>query len=303
MQENLHNEEWLHSCDLCGSMNYVVLQNSPDGLHRCGDCGLVQRPQNNIPEQLFSAVDEPLFTIALRQIIRRMEEPASESSILIIGPPPASTLNAIRDSHLNVTILVNYGEDAGLSGIPVQFGSLENAPFRPEQFDVILCARRTDTLNSTATLFTRSRLWLRQGGLLFASGTNWGSIERRTFPGRWHARHRGGRTFPDAGLVKDYAARHCFTLLSSGTRSRIEEIAGIAFGSPAPSFLSLAAVMPLWLLSALPGLGCTWWGILVKRQYTSRPVLRRLEEETERTPGLIAAGYSSAPREITEVEG
>ena len=282
-------------------MNYTVLRSGAMGLYRCQDCGLVQRPQHVGPEEKLSKVDESLFGVALKQVLHKTQA-VPDSSVLIIGQPPHSTLPLICESRLNVIVLAQHGEEAAQSSVQIQRGRLESAPFRPEQFDIILCARRADTLQSTASLLAKSRLWLRPGGLMFLSGINWGSLERTLFPGRWLDRHSSGRTFPRSKQIKSYAARHGFELLSSGTRSRIEDIATIAFDSPAPSFLTQAAVMPLWLASALPGLGRTWWGILVKREYTTRAVLRSLSEETDRAPGLAAAGYSSSPRERIEAE-
>lgn len=281
-------------------MHYDPVQQGSAGLYRCCDCGLVQRPQENALENAPCNVDEPLFEIALKQILRKTG-PVAHSSMLIIGHPPHSTLSHIRDSELHVTILLDYEEETDVANVAtVQTCKLESAPFRPEQFDVILCARRTDTMRSTASVLTKSRLWLRPGGLLFMSGTNWESIERKTFRRKWHHSHKTGTTFLEPKHVKDYASRYGFTLLSSGTRSRIEEIASIAFNTPTPSFVSQSVVIPLWLLSTLPGLGDTWWGILVKRDYVTRPLLRKIGEEAERTPGLATAGYSSTQREMTE---
>lgn len=310
MNSGLHTEEWLQPCDLCGSMSFEPVYSSSE-LHRCRSCGLVQRAhpdsqqkRRNLPGEGSPRIDETLFESALRQLLRRTED-TPRASLLIIGRPHPSVLPLIAGHPGVTTILVRHGDDAGLRDFNIVTASIEAAPFRPEQFDVILSVRSVDSLDSIASFLSSARIWLKPGGLLFAGGANWGSLGRRLLFAKWKRAHRLGQMFVGPSHMKEYATRKGFDLLSGGTRSRLEEVAGIAYESPTPSFLSQASMLPLWMIATLPGLGETWWGMFGKRDYATRPVLRRLEEETERAPGLAAAGYSrygSVQRECVDVE-
>lgn len=294
--QNRTNEHWLRPCDLCGSLNYTQIAGGSIPLHRCCDCNLVQRADDAEEAPAPNSLDAAVFSSALSQIVRRIDG-VPDPSVLIIGRPPESVLPSIRRSPLEVTLLVRHNETEGLEGTAFQTGGLEPNLFRPEQFDVILCARGMESLESAAMFFSRARLWLAPQGLLFVAGTNWGSLTRRLWSGRWRARHGRGRIFADYPHLKEYALRYGFEPISGGTRSRIAETAAVAFAVDSPTLLHRAAAFPFWLAATLPRLGDTWWSILSKRGYAVRPVLRRLDEEQERAPGLAAATFGSASME------
>lgn len=301
MQNGRHREHWLRPCDLCGSLRYEQVLDGAAPLVRCRDCGLVQDAEETGERTESAALDSTLFETALKQVTRRIEGVANPK-VLIIGRPPESSLSLVRESGMSITLLVGHHETEGLDGLALHKGSLDSAPFRADQFDVILCALELESLDSTTTLFAKARLWLAPGGLFFVGGANWGSLTRRLWSRRWRERHPSGQVFADRRHLKEYAARHGFERISSGTRSGIEEVAAITFGLSSPPSLVVAAALPVWLAASLPGLGDTWWSLLCKRGYAVRPVLKRLEDETERAPGLAAAGYSSARRESIDVE-
>lgn len=294
--QNRTNERWLRPCDLCGSLNYERLEQEPHSLYRCCDCSLIQRAEEHGNESAPQKLDSALFSTTLNQIIRRTDG-LTDTAILIIGRPSDSVFPCIRNSPLHITLLVEPDETEGLEGLSFKIGGMEQNLFRPEQFDVILCARGMDSLESAASLFARARLWLAPEGLLFVGGANWGSLTRRLWFGRWRSHHKGGRIFADPQHLKEYGLRYGFDQLSGGTRSHINETAAITFAVPSPSFLLRTVALPFWLVASLPGLGETWWSILSKRGYAVRPVLRRLEEEPERTAGLAAATFGSSQRE------
>lgn len=275
-------ERWLHSCDLCWSLDYERIEEGGSPVHICRVCGLAQRPEHgNDPPAAEKRLDLRPFAGALTRLAGRVDD-RTQLRMLMIGPDDP--------------MLRSRFDRAGID-IVQHDGDISAAVFPPETFDIILATRRLERVNSPAHLFARSRLWLRPEGLLVVGGVNWEGLERRLWTSRWLRHYRHGRVYLGYSHVKAYATRYGFEVLTSGTRSDFHSISRIGLGSDTP--LVRMILLPLELVSLLPRLGSTWWGLLVKRDIATAPIYDDATEEAiEGSTGLAPAGSYFVPMDV-----
>ena len=281
MDATKQGEGWLHPCDLCGSLEYQQVESPQDDLYRCHVCGLVSRPEDERSRDGEDALDPQLFDAIVRRLVRKLNGD-QEFSVLVVGPIPERTAQVFARGSLSLT---HYT------------GSLASAGYAPNTFDVVLISRAAESFNSLASLFARTRTWLRPLGLFVIGGANWESMERRLWSDRWLRLHAGHHLYPGGTHLRPYATRYGFEIVTRGTTVRLGSIARTAFGST--STLGRIAASPLGIIGSAPGLGSAWWGILVKRGLATRPVLEKTLEEKSAAPGLAGAGYTAIKKHIT----
>ncbi len=285
MRSEEQPEGWVHPCDLCGSLEYEPASEEDDRVLRCHVCGLVQLPGETERPTSIRTIDQRTFNAIIRRLVGRRGN-ANPFRVLVIGPLRDRTRRILEDS----SILLEH-----LSG------SIESGGYPPETFDIILCTRSLDSVNSIGSLFAHARTWLRPLGLFVTGSANWESVERRFWTARWLRNHPDGRQYPGYTQLKAYATRYGFEVVTSGTTVSLGSIARTGFGSGS-SLLRLLA-FPLGLLGWLPRLGSSCWGVLVKRGLATRPVLERPAEEVAPAPGLATAGYVPSSLLSTERTG
>ena len=266
-------EGWVHPCDLCGSLEYEPASEEDERLRRCHVCGLIQLPGETERPSSIRTIDQRTFNAIVRRLVgrHRNERPFR---VLVIGPLRERTRRILEDS----SILLEH-----LSG------SIDSGGYPPETFDIILCTRSLDSVNSIGSLFAHARTWLRPLGLFVTGSANWESVERRLWTSRWLRNHPDGRQYPGYSQLKAYATRYGFEVVTSGTTVSLGSIARTGFGSGSGPLRLLA--LPIGVLGWLPRLGSSCWGVLVKRGLATRPVLDRAAEEVAPSTGLAAAGY------------
>lgn len=276
-------DEWVHPCDLCGSLEYEHLSAGDGRLYRCHVCGLVQLPAETERPSGLRTIDQQVFNAILRRLVSRLDESVS-FRVLVIGPLKERTRRILENPALTVDHLS---------------GSIDSGGYPPETFDIVLCTSSLDSVNSVGSLFARARTWLRPLGLFVVGGGNWESVERRLWTTRWLRYHPEGRQYPGYSHMKAYATRYGFEVVTSGTSVSLGSIARTGFGSSSLPVRLLA--LPLGAAGFLPRLGSSCWGVLVKRGLATRPVLERQSEEPAVRPGLAAAGY--VPTALVERTG
>lgn len=206
------------SCDLCGKVDYVIFyagaewkQPVPNGimLVLCQRCGLIYlnpRPSQDAIGAFYGedyppyrpAIEDERFIVMRwmrrRKLVqrRKMVEYYSRRKsgrILDVGCATGLFLHEMAQAGWQVA-----GVDPSLSAatyartrfnLNVFQGTLEEAPYSPESFDVVTFWDVLEhTFSPTAELSRAVRL-LKPGGLVAVSIPNWDSLERRLFGAHW----------------------------------------------------------------------------------------------------------------------
>jgi hypothetical protein len=219
-------------------------------------------------------------------------------SLLLIGLHTLPSEGEIGNAGYHITALVDPGTPVRPGGsIVVHDTTLESAPFLPEQFDTIICARPLQSLRSPASLFEKSRLWLSAGGTLVVGGVNRSSLTGRIWRRNWLKAHAAtARHLLNADNLKGYADRFGYEVKTLRTYSTMHQLAGIVSGRPAPSGVVEALLAPVALAANLLNMGDTFTAILVKGGAAVRPLPALLDQEEERSPGLAPALYTGTHR-------
>jgi hypothetical protein len=293
------SDSWKEPCDLCGNVRYetIVLPNSARAL-RCQECGLVtvvsDRGTNGSRQN--GHAEKRLVFSSLGEIL---EETRSERvrSMLLIGMSPLPSAGEIARAGCHITALVEPGTEAPSGGkLVVHTTSLASAPFLPDQFDLIVCARSLESLPSPSLLFEKSRLWLTAGGILMVGGVNRGSLSARIWRKPWLKAHiPGAEHLLDSDNVKGYADRYGYEVKALRMRSTRTQVAGLAYGNHI-SAASRAMVAPVALLANLLNMGDCFTAVLIKGGAAVRPLPSIIGKEEERAAGLAPALYTGTQR-------
>ena len=286
------NDRWTSPCDLCGSLVGKVLQ-LPIAVpaRRCGSCGLVTL------EQSFTGNGSTRVT-SLRASMRALEQTVREAATagakraLLIGRSSGRAYEALRSSGLDVTVLSDPGEEPPAGAI-LHTVRLEQAPFLPDQFDLIICTTSIETMDSPATLFEKSRMWLAPGGLLVAGGMNWAALNAQVSRRSWLMRNASRAHYlMTRRTLRRYADRFGYNVRSVQTYTRFDRSSESHEG-----LIGRIASAPLRLLMNLTGMGDEMYVELVKRGVAPITMPARVEEERDPAPGLAPAMYRGVHRE------
>lgn len=288
------NDRWTTACDLCGSLRATTLSLPiPVEAHKCRSCGLVklEHPTNGSPAPRATALRSSIR--ALEQTIRRAAEGGAERALLI-GRSSGRVYETLRDSGLEVTVLGEPGEEPP-EGTIFHTVRVEQAPFLPDQFDVIVCTNAIETFDAPAMIFEKSRMWLAPGGLLVLGGMNWRGLGAMLSRRTWLARHAARAHYlMTPGILRRYADRFGYNVRSVQTYARFGR-SGEGNERGGATGLALA---PLRFAANIAGLGDEMYVELVKRGVAPITLPSRVEEERDASPGLAPAMYRGAHRDV-----
>jgi SAM-dependent methyltransferase len=292
------SDRWNEPCDLCGNVSYesIALREGARVL-RCRECGLVTLVRDQQPGTANgSGGTAETGNLSLPRVLEQARDEQARS-VLVIGIDRLPKGIDFASFGSNITFLVDPGItlDAGRS-VTVYDMSLERAPFLPEQFDLIVCARSIESFDSPALLFEKTRLWLATGGTLLISGMNRGSLPARLWRDNWMRAHAAGaQHLLDTDNLRGYADRFGYEVKRLRMYSSLRDVTRAA-GRESSLLETLLA--PIALTANLLNMGDTFLATLVKGGAAVRPMPRRaVDKEEDRAPGLAPAMYSGVRRE------
>jgi SAM-dependent methyltransferase len=288
-------DRWTSACDLCGSLRAQPLNLPiPIGAHRCRSCGLVtlEHEAGSPPVQRAATLRSSVR--ALETTIRRAVDDGAER-VLLVGRSSGRVYEALRRSGMEVTVLGEPDEEPP-EGAIFHTVRIEQAPFLPDQFDVIVCTTAIETFDAPAMIFEKSRMWLAPGGLLVIGGMNWGAIGARIARRSWLVRHAMRSNYlMTPRILRRYADRFGYNVLSVQTYARFDRVSESSSGQER-SPLAQIVTAPVRLVVSMAGMGDEMYVELVKRGVAPITMPSRVEEEREASPGLAPAMYRGAHR-------
>ena len=291
------NDRWTSACDLCGSLRATALELPVvRSAYRCRTCGLI-RLEHESNGQSSPRIPTLRSSIhSLEQTVRRAADGGAERALLI-GRSSGRVYEALRRTGMEVTVLGEPGEEPP-EGAIFHTVRVEQAPFLPDQFDVIVCTTAIETIESPAMLFEKCRMWLAPVGLLVLGGMNWGALGARLSRRSWLARFATRAHYlMTPRTLRRYADRFGYDVLSVQTYSRIGGRGDAA--SAERSAVSRIMRAPLRIVGSLTGMGDEMYVELVKRGVAPITMPARVEEERDASPGLAPAMYRGAHRDAS----
>ena len=285
-------DEWRNTCDLCGGLDFaeIELPFAATAL-RCRDCGLVSIERGNNGSREVSRVR--VFARHNLGILGRALERTAQAgarSVLLVGAASLPLAPIARAAGFQVTALVEQGTPSPAPDVVLYEGTIDNAPFLRDQFDVVVCAGGLESFRSPANFLEKMRLWLVAEGALLLGGMNWRSFSARMRQRAWLRRYASGACFLlTPSTIRSYADRYGFDVQTIATRS--------VSSQPGAPFLQLA-LLPLIVVTDAFRMGDAMEIVLIKRGVAVRPMMGRVEENAEQSPGLAPALYTSVQREI-----
>jgi SAM-dependent methyltransferase len=280
-------DRWTTACDLCGSLRAQPLSLPiPVGAHRCRSCGLVTLEHDAATPPVPRVTTLRSSVRTLEQTMRQAADDGAER-VLLIGRSSGRAYDAIRRSGLEITILGEPDEEPPEGAIFLTV-RVEQAPFLPDQFDVVVCTTAIETFDAPALIFEKCRMWLAPGGLLVVGGMNWGAIGARLARRSWLARHAmRAHYLMTPRILRRYADRFGYNVRTAQTYAR---------GADSPSEaersgLSRIVTAPLRMAIGLAGMGDEMYVELIKRGVAPITLPSRVDEERESSPGLAPAMF------------
>lgn len=209
-------------CPLCRSQDFVLLFSGRDelhslpgewGVHSCGSCGLMftsprpsaeampgYYPENYQPFGAPHAPNEHRPVMAtFKGLARRFLDPkehvlpreVTPGKALEVGCGSGRFLAHLADSGWQVEGLEPSAETAvrlrETTGLPVTIGSVGEASFDSESFDLVVALMVLEHLHEPLEDLRDIHSWLRTGGILTGSVPNCASWEFRFFGASWYA--------------------------------------------------------------------------------------------------------------------
>lgn len=289
------NDRWVTACDLCGSLVAKVLQLPLNAsARRCRSCGLVTLERHDVNGSIVASSSVRSSVHSLELAIRRAPRDGAKRALLI-GRPRGHVTDALLSSGMELTILTDTIE-ATVAGAIVHTVRIEQAPFLPDQFDLIVSTTSLEVMDSPATLFEKCRMWLAPGGLLMVGGANWGALGARLSTRSWLSKHApNAKYLISMRTLRRYADRFGFNVRTAQTFARSGSVGDAATGEDMIARIILA---PLRLVVNMSGLGDEMYVELVKRGVAPITMPSRVDEEREPAPSLAPAMYSSAHRDV-----
>jgi hypothetical protein len=278
-------------------VNYESIADREAGrVLRCRECGLVTLVRDRGANGANGTVTEISTNgVALPQVIKQAQDGKARSVLLIgVEKLPESVDPATLGGR--ITLLVERGTKPDVdSSMLVYDTSLATAPFLPEQFDLIICARSIESFDSPSLLFEKARLWLAAGGTLLIGGMNRGSLPARLWRDNWMRAHAAGaQHLLDTDNLRGYADRFGYEVKRLRMHSSLRDVTRVV-GVDSGVLETLLA--PIALTANLLNMGDTFVATLVKGGSAVRPLTRRADKEEERSPSLAPAMYSGVRRE------
>jgi SAM-dependent methyltransferase len=287
-------DRWTSACDLCGSLRAQPLHLPISvGAHRCRSCGLVtlEHDAATAPTTAQRSMSLRSSIRTLEAAIRRAADDGAERALLI-GRSSGRVYEALRKSGIEVTVLGEQGEEPP-EGAIFHTVRVEQAPFLPDQFDIVLCTTAIETFDSPATVFEKSRMWLAPGGLLVLGGMNWGAIGARFTKRSWLVRHAMRSNYlMTPRILRRYADRFGYNVRTAQTFPRFDRSSDNS--APAErTAVSRILLAPVRLALSIVGMGDEVYLELVKRGVAPITIPARVEEERDASPGLAPAMYGA----------
>jgi len=197
------------ACPICGQGTANEWLRAPDRLHgrpelyilmRCSTCSLVWLHDPPKPEEMFLH-----YTSAYHELISAGGETApmrwrhrkatltrykQTGSLLDIGCSSGSFLAFMRNDAWRLYGIEMDADGAkaaeGKSGAQVFAGSILDATFPPQSFDVITCFDVLEHLYEPKRIIAKVSEWLKPGGIFYVLVPNIDSAEARVFGSYWH---------------------------------------------------------------------------------------------------------------------
>lgn len=224
----------IESCPVCGHADGREVLRAPDRLHgrneqytlaRCEVCSLVWLKEPPKPEEMHKH-----YTAAYNEFIAAGGEKARDrwnvrketlarhkqaGVLLDLGCSSGSFLTSMRGRSWNLYGIEMSPESANVaainSGGEIFVGTILNAPFGQEMFDVVTCFDVLEHLQEPVKVMKKVAGWLKPNGIFFVQVPNIDSAEARIFGRYWQ-----GLELP----------RHLFHYSPDSLR-RVAEIAGL----------------------------------------------------------------------------
>jgi len=196
-------------CPGCGKKDCHNWLQAPDRFHgrailyqlvRCNSCSLVWLGNAPTPAEMgqhygpaydlaiTGVGDDPRHWIYRRDTVLRYK---TEGSILDLGCSSGGFLDSLKGPSWKLTG-IEMSESvarraAGRCGAEVFVGGILDAPFAPNQFDVITCFHVFEHLYDPRSVLEKVFYWLKPGGIFYTMMPNIDSAGRRIFGSHWFA--------------------------------------------------------------------------------------------------------------------
>jgi len=196
-------------CPVCGHSGSKKWLETPDRLHgrreiytlvRCQRCSLVWLIHPPRPSEMdlhYTSAYHTLISAGGKNSPERwrfrkatLTQYKKSGTLLDVGCSSGAFLESIRGSDWKTYGIEMSPETANMaeekSGATVFAGSIVDAPFPPESFDVITCFDVLEHLYDPRQVLTRISEWLKPGGIFYVLVPNVDSAEGRIFGSYWH---------------------------------------------------------------------------------------------------------------------
>lgn len=206
---NNSDSEAIELCPVCSKAGASEYLSAPDRLHgrremyrlvRCPHCTLVWLSSPPKPTDMHVH-----YTDAYHRLISAGGKDAPErwpfrkvtieqfkrgGSLLDLGCSSGSFLQFMRDDSWKLYGVEMSAQEARVaernSGAKVFVGTVADATFEPNSFDVITCFDVLEHLYEPRTVMTKVAEWLKPGGIFYVLVPNIDSAEKRIFQSYWH---------------------------------------------------------------------------------------------------------------------
>ena len=199
----------LEPCPICSQLGATQWLRGPDRFHgrqteymlvRCRACSLVWLSHPPEPAEMhlhYTAAYDRLISASGKNAPHRWRErkaaitPHKQSGALLdLGCSSGSFLEFLQSESWKLYGIEMSPECAKVakakSGAQVFVGSILEAPFPSESFDVITCFDVLEHLYEPQRVMAKVREWLKPGGIFYVLVPNIDSAEARAFGSYWH---------------------------------------------------------------------------------------------------------------------
>jgi len=238
------------ACDLCGGTERSPLYKTGGVVfHRCLGCGLVfQNPQPR-QEDLLKRYDGEyyqyelenerqffgLMLLALGDVNFPFNSHGGGKSFLDIGCATGLLLEHLRGKYGWDTRGVEVCGAAARHGIrerglSIFHGTLDQAAFPGESFDVVHASHVIEHVNSPAAFLAEAGRVLKPGGTIIITTPNIAGLQSKLFREKWRSAIADHLYLLSAGTLKRYFQKQGLTLVQKKTWGGIAKGAASGFG-------------------------------------------------------------------------
>ena len=188
-------------CDVCGSSDSIeLIQLYGSAYHECQQCGLIYAnpmisnlqdvAEENLTQNLKKYTDKiKAREEKYRRFLKRYDRYRKTGNFLEIGCNAGAVLNAARANGWNAkgldlsAVATTYARDH--LGLDVFTGTVEQAAYPSDYFDVIYTNDVIEHVLHPLSLMKECQRILRPGGIFYADTVNWDSYTQQILGGGW----------------------------------------------------------------------------------------------------------------------